>query len=116
MTLEDLSRLAFRGRLEQAEAEVFCQQERITHAVFLDQFAQYIVKGYVDGCFTYMACDTAVRSMVDIMIQFREFPDYAYGVFLAFDAGEDNPHSKYLTPDQITRPLISTLLAKQPSS
>jgi uncharacterized protein YggL (DUF469 family) len=47
-----------------------------------------------------------------MMSKYREFPDFAFGVFLAFDAGEYHPKTPNLTPDEVTRPLIDELIAK----
>jgi hypothetical protein len=46
------------------------------------------------------------------MSRYLVFPEYAFGVFLAFDAGEYHPKTKDLTPDEVTRPLIKALIEK----
>jgi len=39
-------------------------------------------------------------------------PDYAFSVFLAFDAGEYHPDTPHLTSDEVTRRLIEKLIGQ----
>jgi hypothetical protein len=113
MTIDDISQKSFDGQEIKTEAEAFCRREQIAPAVFLDQFARHIVTGYLDGRFTWLSCDTAMNILMGLMSTvYLEFPDFAYGVFLAFDAAEYHPETPALTPDQVTRPLIDGLLTK----
>lgn len=43
---------------------------------------------------------------------YEVFPEFAYGVYLAFDAGEYHPQAPLLSPDAVTRPLIEELFTK----
>jgi hypothetical protein len=80
--------------------------------VFLERFTRYIVEGYVSGRLTWLSCDTAMNNLSGLMAQYFLMPDYPWGVFLAFDAGEHHPKTPNLTPDEVTRPLIDKLIAK----
>ena len=94
------------------EIEAFCQREQITATAFLEKFVRQIVTGYVEGRFTWLSCDTAMNGLSGLMTQYKIFPDYPWGVFLAFDAGENHPNTTDLTPDEVTRPLIDKLIAE----
>lgn len=113
MTIEDIAQRAFDAPLvNKADVEAFCQQEQIETAVFLERFARFIVEGYVAGRFTWLSCDTAMNGLSGLMSHYVLMPDYPWGVFLAFDAGEYHPKTPTLTPDEVTRPLIDELIAK----
>jgi hypothetical protein len=117
MTIEDIVQKAFDRppdcpQVGKADVEAFCQREQITTTEFLERFARYIVEGYVAGRFTWLSCDTAMNGLSGLMSQYVLMPDYPWGVFLAFDAGEYHPKTPNLTPDEVTRPLIDELVAK----
>ena len=118
MTIDDLTQTAFDGNflMLRPEADTFCQQEQITPDVFLDSFARHLVIGYMEDRFTWEACDTGLNCLMALMSKYCLFPDYAFGAFLAFDAGEYHPNTEDLTPDEVTRPLIRSLIEKYPAS
>jgi hypothetical protein len=116
MTIDDIVQKSFTGLVSEeikADIEAFRQQERMTPSDFLDRFARHVVSGYLDGRFSWLQCDTAMNVLTGLMSSlYQEFPDLAFGVFLAFDAGEYHPNAPTLTPDEVTRPLIDELIAK----
>ena len=116
-TSENIARKALNGapdrwHINKADVEVFCQQEQITTSVFRKKFARYIVQGYVSGRFNWLSCDTAVNSLSAVMAWYGLMPEFPWGVFLAFDAGECHPDTPTLTPDQVTRPMIDKFISK----
>ena len=121
MTIDDIVQKSFAGLVSgeiKADAEAFRQQERLTPAAFLDTFAHHVVSGYLDGRFPWVPCDEAMNVLMGLMSTlYQEFPDFSFGVYLAFDTAEYNhPNMPILPPDEVTRPLIVDLVAKNPAA
>jgi len=117
MTIEDIAQKAIDsppGHISVTKDDVnaYCEQKQISTSLFLEKFARYIVEGYVTGRFTWHSCDTAMNNLSGLMAQYALMPDYPWGVFLAFDAGEHHPNTPNLTADEVTRPLIDEIIAK----
>ena len=98
--------------LNKSHAEACCLKEKITTREFLERFARYIVDGYVAGRFNWDSCDSAMNNLSALMAEYLLMPDYAWKVFLAFDAGEYHPNTPNLSPDEVTRPLIDKIIAQ----
>lgn len=77
---------------------------------FCDTFSHRLVALYLGGQLTWLQADAAANNIYVLMVRDcgGRVPDYAWDVYLAFDAGE------YRTPgeDATTRPLIEEIVAR----
>jgi len=74
MEMDDIMQKAFGApSINATEIEAFCQREQITATAFLEKFVRQIVTGYVEGRFTWLACDTAMNGLSGLMTQYKIF-------------------------------------------
>jgi hypothetical protein len=81
--------------------------------VFCDSFAHRLIERYLSGSITWSDADLAVNNIYVLMVQNcgDQVPEYAWEVYLAFDAGE------CIAPggDATTRPLIEAMKVARPT-
>jgi hypothetical protein len=84
-----------------------CSHLGISQVEFCDMFAKEAAHGYLDGSLTWRDADSAMNALSGFFFlhlpKGAPFPDYAYGVFLAFDAGEvfPEPDNERATKEQL---------------
>lgn len=90
-----------------------CTKLVISESEFCDVFAKDVVRGYKERDFSWSEADAAMNALSGFFFgdlpPRAPFPEYAFGVFLAFDAGE--LHGE---PDneRITNELLDSLHVK----
>ncbi len=85
----------------------------LSPSAFCDAFAQEVVSGYLSERYTWAEGDKAMNSIWCYiclsLIEHTAMPNYAFGVFLAFDAGEVVQEK---SSDARTKELLSALHEK----
>jgi hypothetical protein len=112
MTIDEIVQQSFtEPRCDRIAAEAFCIQENIAIENYFEMFTEHVVKGYLDGRFSWTDCDTAMMGLSTCMTNSSFNPDcFAWDVYVAFDCGEFHPKTPELTSDEVTRPLIHQIL------
>ncbi|MEQ1639099.1 MAG: hypothetical protein ABL903_20760 [Methylococcales bacterium] len=111
MNLDKIVQQSFiKPRFDKVAADAFCFQEGITIESYLDVFTKHVVKGYLDGRFSWNHCDCAMMGLSVWVTDLFNFDSFAWEIYMAFDAGEFHPQMPELTSDEVTRPLIHQLL------
>jgi hypothetical protein len=79
-----------------------------------DRIARLLVELYLSGGLTWAQADTAANHIFLLMVRDcgDRVPDYAWDVYLAFDAGECTAPGG----DATTKPLIEQIVARYASS
>lgn len=78
-----------------------------TESVFCDLFAKEVATSYLGGTLTWTEGNAAMNALSGYFFLHLPkeslFPDYAYAVFLAFDAGEtsEEPDNERITKEQL---------------
>jgi len=86
-----------------------CTTLGVSPSDFCDRFAKEVARGYVDGELSWPDADSAMNALSGFFFGHlpmgSPFPDYAFGVYLAFDAGEDfeEPANERVTKEQLAR-------------
>ena len=95
----EMSDFAFQGDPSPEEVRAVC-----------DRFACRLIEHYLSGSLTWVQADTAANHIYLLMVRDcgDRVPDYAWDVYLAFDAGE------HAAPggDATTRPLIERIVTQ----
>jgi hypothetical protein len=79
----------------------------MSEAAFCDLFAKEVAQGYLDGAISWSDGDAAMNALSGYFFVHLPkevpFPNYAFGVFLAFDAGEtlEEPDNERTTKQQL---------------
>jgi hypothetical protein len=108
MTIDDIILKTTKARLSQADVEACCQQEQISPKAFCDEFARRVAIGYSNQSFSFA---DATSAMNGLWFGFRfQVPKFAESVFRCFDAGECHPQTPHLSSDEVSRPLVESLL------
>ncbi len=77
--------------------------------VFCNRDAQMVTDAYLKGFVSWLAADAVVNHLYPFILECAAVPEYAWGVYEAFDAGEYHPDTPQLTDDAVTK---SALLAQ----
>ena len=65
----------------------------LTRTEFLNAVAQHVADGYLRGIYSYSFGDAVMNNLFGfIFADAHDFPDLAFGVYLAFDEGEYRKH------------------------
>ncbi len=117
MALNELIRSAFQNDFLVLKESVkdFCQQEQVNFPAFSEQFARLVATNYHEGRFDWSDADTAMNNLHGVAAGHAYhtgewLSDFADAVYLAFDAGEYHPATPHLSADEVTRPLVESLL------
>jgi len=83
-----------------------CAELGISATDFCDHFAKEVARAYLAEELSWLDADTAMNSLSGYFFGLPKeipFPDYAFGVFLAFDAGEvlEAPENERVTKEQL---------------
>lgn len=92
------------------DVEGFCRDGNLTPDAFSNMFARLIAEGYLAGRFSWESGDAAMNAIYPVMLDCPKLPEFAWAIFIAFDDGEWHPRSVHLTSDEVTRPIIRTLI------
>ena len=116
MTLDDLTRQAADATLTMASVDAFCQREHLDFVQFSARFARLVAASYHQGSLGWSAADAAMNHFHGVATGHAYhtgewLSDFADSVYLAFDAGEYHPLTPHLSADEVTRPLVESLLA-----
>jgi hypothetical protein len=74
---------------------------------FCDLFAKEVSREYLEGKLSWVDADTAMNALSGFFFvhlpKEGPFPDHAFGIFLAFDAGEtvEEPENERITKEQL---------------
>jgi len=110
MSIDDIILKSIQTRLTQADVEAWCRQEQNTSEAFCDEFARRIATGYINHRFTFEEANSAMNGL---WFGFNfQVPKFAESVYMCFDAGECHPNKPHLASDEVTRPLVESLLNK----
>lgn len=89
------------------DIEPHCKAAGYSFSEFSDAFARRVVERYLSDDLSWSDADVAMNHVFEIMTYHcaPTLPDYGWGVYLAFDAGE------YIAPfgDEVTKPLLAKL-------
>src|SRR5690349_669843 len=84
-----------------------CASLGISQTEFCDCFAKQVVREYTDGELPWRDAEVAMNALSGFFfLQLPNgagFPDYAFGVFLAFDAGETEADPEPVTKAHLER-------------
>ena len=84
-----------------------CTELGVSPTEFCDYFAKGVAGSYLDGQLSWLDADAAMNALSGFFFvhlpKDAPFPDYAFGVFLAFDAGEMHaaPENECVTRAQL---------------
>src|SRR6476620_7462816 len=84
-----------------------CAELGISPTDFCDHFAKEVARAYLGGELSWLDADTAMNALSGFFFTHlpkeSPFPDYAFGVYLAFDAGEvlEAPENERITKEQL---------------
>lgn len=84
-----------------------CSSLGLSATAFCDLFAKEVTKAYLDGTIGWSDGDAAMNALSGYFFVHLPkdvpFPDYAFGAFLAFDAGEalEEPDNERTTKQQL---------------
>ena len=84
-----------------------CTAFGVSPTDFCDHFAKEVARGYLAGDLSWSDADSAMNALSGFFFlhlpKDAPFPDYAFGVFLAFDAGEvlEAPENERITKEQL---------------
>ena len=85
-----------------------CSQLAISPAQFCDYFAKEVTREYLAEELSWLDANAAMNALSGFFFaEVSPIPDYAFGVFLAFDAGETQAE-----PEQITKEQLASLHEK----
>jgi hypothetical protein len=73
---------------------------------YCDQAALLIARRYLEGHTSWLAADAAINHLYPVMLECPAIPEFAWGVYEAFDAGEYHPDSPTLSDDEVTKPIL----------
>ena len=85
-----------------------CKKEGMSSAQFCDAFAREVASDYLKGTYSWEFGDAAMNGLSGYGFALSEdhsLPDFAFKVFLAFDAGETllPPDNEVTTKEQLLR-------------
>lgn len=77
---------------------------------FCDAFSRRLIEFYLGGQLSWVQADAAANNIYELMVKDcgDRVPDYAWEVYLAFDAGESTSPGE----DATTRPFIEAIAAQ----
>ncbi len=84
-----------------------CSVLGISPTEFCEHFAKEVTRAYLDRELSWSDADGAMNTLSGFFFrhlpQGAPFPEYAFGVFLAFDAGEvlEKPENERMTREQL---------------
>jgi hypothetical protein len=84
-----------------------CSSFGFSPTEFCDLFAKEVARDYLDGKLSWSDADVAMNALSGFFFVYlppdAPFPDYAFGIFLAFDAGEtlEEPENERITKKQL---------------
>jgi hypothetical protein len=73
---------------------------------YCDQAALLIARGYLEDHTSWLAADAAINHLYPVMLECPAVPEFAWGIYEAFDAGEHHPDSPTLSDDEVTKPML----------
>jgi hypothetical protein len=86
---------------------VACMELGVSPAGFCDHFAKEVARSYLAGELSWMEADAAMNALSGFFFMHiadgAPFPDYAFGVFLAFDDGEmlEEPENERIAKERL---------------
>ena len=95
--------------------DAFCRVQQISFTAFSEQFARRVALSYQQRTMPWLDADTAMNNLhaqAMLRAEHTRLSDFAFAVYLAFDAAEYHPKMPHLSSDEISRPLIDTLLTR----
>ena len=95
------------GALQEAGLDTMDLAPFASTQKYCDDVALLIARSYLDGRTSWLAADYAINRLFPIMLDCPTLPDCAWGIYEAFDAGEDHPDSPELSDDEVTRSLLT---------
>jgi hypothetical protein len=108
MSIDNIILKTTKTRLSQADVEACCQHEQISSEAFCYEFARRVAIGYISQRFSFADAATAMNGL---WFGFNfQVPKFTESVFMCFDAGECHPKTPHLTSDEVSRPLVESLL------
>jgi hypothetical protein len=98
-----------------------CKEDGMSSVEFCDVFARAVANGYLKGTYSWAFGDAAMNGLSGYGFSLSEhhnLPDFAFGVFLAFDAGETllPPDNEVTTKEQLLRLLNTPNQLPDPTS
>ena len=99
--------------LREAGIDVSIAQSVEPAQKYCDQVAQLIARAYLERKASWLAADAAINHLYPIMLECPSTPEYAWGIYEAFDAAENHPGSPGLSEDDVTRPILLMHMGSQ---
>lgn len=114
MTIESLIQSgAVDVRLDPAIVNQLCQALGVSPHDLFNEYAKQVADGFLAGRYSWVSADSAMNAFFaywSTHSQAFNLPDFAFGVYLAFDAGELSQE-----PDVLTKSCLSNLLNQGPA-
>jgi hypothetical protein len=115
-----------RKQLDLRDIVEYCESHELTLVEFCDSVSFKIAQEYLQNILDYSYCDVVMNGVFHLMIEDvflksnnNSFSEFAYDVFLAFDAGEyrHSKDDKSIDPsEKYTRPRVIQVLKKLEST
>jgi len=108
------------GTVPASEAADACKALGLSSTEFCDVFARSVATGFLSGTYSWESSDAAMNGLSGYgfaLSSHHSLPDFAFGVFLAFDAGETllPPANETVAREQLSRLLNPPNQSSEPT-
>jgi hypothetical protein len=126
LSKEELQHLLGGGKLDLRDIVACCESHEITMVELCDSVSLKIAQEYLQGKLDYTYCDEVMNGVFHLMLEDvflkannNAFSEFAYDVFLAFDAGEyrhSGDDKSIVSSEKYTKPRVIKILQKYEST